>query len=183
MLKGIASRLGRRADAGSSHRDLRWPILAAALLAVALLLAVAAQALRAPARAPALSFVVPPPLRGSMGLTNSSVNTAQFAVSPDGHAIVFVASSGGNKNALWLRTLESADPQLLAGTHGASYPFWSPDSRHIGFFADQQLKRIPAAGGAPDPLCGATNGRGGTWNPNGDIVFAPDNYVPLHRVN
>ena len=117
-----------------------------------------------------------------MGLTSSSLQASQFALSPDGRAMVFVASSAGSKAALWLRRFDNAEPQPLAGTTGASYPFWSADSLQIGFFADQQLKRIPAATGAPEPVCDAPNGRGGTWNAQGEIVFAPDNYTPLFRV-
>ena len=70
----------------------------------------------------------------------------------------------------------------MPGTEGAGYPFWSPDSKYIGFFADERLKRILAAGGPASSLCEATNGRGGAWNANGDIVFAPDNDTALYRI-
>src|SRR5439155_22211226 len=61
--------------------------------------------------------------------------------------------------------------QPLAGTTGATYPFWSPDSRAIGFFAESKLKRMNLSGGAPEILADAPGARGGTWNRDGVIVF------------
>ena len=74
---------------------------------------------------------------------------------------------------LWLRSLDATTAQPLAGTEGAIYPFWSPDSSALGFFADGKLKRIDISGGLPQTLATAPGGRGGTWNPDGVIVFAP----------
>jgi hypothetical protein len=79
--------------------------------------------------------------------------------------------------------LGALSAQPLAGTEGASLPFWSPDSRFIGFFANSKLKKIDAAGGPAQTLCDAPNGRGGTWNRDGVIVFAPDIFSPLYRVS
>ena len=73
--------------------------------------------------------------------------------------------------------------QSLAGTEDATYPFWSPDSRSIGFFADRKLKKIEAAGGPALTLCDAPNGRGGAWNRDGVIVFAPNTGGALQRVS
>ena len=107
---------------------------------------------------------------------------SQFAVSPDGSRLVFVARPPGGKQLLWVRPLGAATAQVLVGTDDALYPFWSPDSRSIGFFSQSKLKRIDASGGPVQTLCDAPNGRGGTWNREGVIVFAPDNYRPLYRV-
>jgi serine/threonine protein kinase len=107
---------------------------------------------------------------------------SQFAVSPDGLHIVFVIRPAGGKQLLWVRPLGALAAQPLAGTEDATYPFWSPDSRFIGFFAQSKLKTIDASGGPPLTLCDAPNGRGGTWNRDGVIVFARDNYSPLYRV-
>ena len=74
---------------------------------------------------------------------------------------------------LWLRPLDALDPQPLPGTEEAQYPFWSPDSRYIGFFAQGKLKKIAVTGGPAQNLCDAPDGRGGTWNREGVIVFAP----------
>jgi len=79
------------------------------------------------------------------------------------------------------RGLASAQP--VAGTKGASFPFWSPDSRFIGFFADGKLKKIDAGGGPPQTLCDAPRGFGGTWNRDGVIVFAPEINSALYRVS
>ena len=185
MLKGIASRLGRQADGLWPGRRPGRTRLVAAGVGVLLLATYAAFALagRREATAPALAFLVPPPAHGAMGLTSSTLSTAQFAVAPDNHGLVFVASAQNGKDALWIRTFDNATPRLLDNTVGASYPFWSADSKHIAFFADQQLKRIPASGGPPEALCNVTNGRGGTWNKDDVIVFAPDNQAPLHRIS
>ena len=74
---------------------------------------------------------------------------------------------------LWLRPLDTTTAHPLAGTEGATYPFWSPDNKALGFFADGKLKRIDISGGPPQTLATAPGGRGGTWNGDGTIVFAP----------
>src|SRR5207245_2494388 len=102
-----------------------------------------------------------------------------FAISPDGRRLVFSASEG--KSQLWVRPLDSLAPQPLAGTDGASYPFWSPDSASVGFFADGKLKRIDIVGGAPQVLAVAPLARGGAWNRDGTILFA-GNTGPLLKV-
>jgi Tol biopolymer transport system component len=104
-----------------------------------------------------------------------------FALSPDGKSIVFVASGDGPPQ-LWLRRLDKAEAQPLAGTEGATYPFWSPDNRSIGFFANTKLKRLDLAGGPPRALADASNGLGGTWGLDNTILFAPGGALPLSRV-
>ena len=96
-----------------------------------------------------------------------------FALSHDGRQLAFVAN-GEKGSQLWLRPLDQVKAQPLAGTEGAAYPFWAPDGRAIGFFADGKLKRIDVlTGGTAQVLADAAVGRGGTWNPDGVIVFAP----------
>jgi Tol biopolymer transport system component len=104
-----------------------------------------------------------------------------FAVSPDGRQLVFVAIAE-LRPLLWLRALDQVTAQPLAGTEGASHPFWSPDSRSVGFFSDGKLKRKDLTGGLPQVLADAPGARGGTWNRDGDIVFAPEATVGLKRV-
>jgi serine/threonine protein kinase len=99
-----------------------------------------------------------------------------FALSPDGHELVFVADADGVPK-LWRRPLDQTTARPLAGTDGATYPFWSPDSRAIGFFADGKLKRVDLVGGAPQVLADAPTGRGGTWNSDGVILFTPNGQV------
>ncbi|MFY9530945.1 MAG: protein kinase, partial [Candidatus Acidiferrales bacterium] len=106
-----------------------------------------------------------------------------FALSPDGRRLVYVASTTDGKLGLWIRSIDSLQAQPLAGTEGAGFPFWSPDSRFIGFFAGGKLKKIEASGGPPLTLCDAGLGRGGTWNQDGTIVFAPIASSSLQRVS
>jgi serine/threonine protein kinase/Tol biopolymer transport system component len=103
-------------------------------------------------------------------------------VSPDGQRLAFVAVRDG-KNLLWVRRLDSLTAQPLAGTEGVLQPFWSPDSRFLGFFAAGKLKKIDASGGAVLTICDAPMGRGGTWNRDGLIVFAPDITGAIFRVS
>ena len=105
------------------------------------------------------------------------------AVSPDGSRLTFVATTSEGLKLLFVRPLGSFSAQPLAGTEGASYPFWSPDSRFIGFFAEGKLKKIEARGGPAQVLANSPLGRGGTWNRDGVILFAPGVYDPLYRVS
>jgi Tol biopolymer transport system component len=105
------------------------------------------------------------------------------AISPDGRTLAFLATDSAGTNRIWVRPLDSLVPRELIGTENGNLPFWSPDSRLIGFFADGKLKKIPAAGGSPEVLCDARDGRGGSWSRAGVIVFAPDAVGPLFRVS
>jgi Tol biopolymer transport system component len=109
--------------------------------------------------------------------------TPQFAVSPDGETVAFVAHAQGQPPSLWIRAVAGGDaPRQLAGTEQASYPFWSHDGRSIGFFASGKLKTIPARGGTVAIVCDAPTGRGGTWNDRDVIVFASGLSDPLRKV-
>jgi Tol biopolymer transport system component/predicted Ser/Thr protein kinase len=100
----------------------------------------------------------------------ATFTTSLPAVSPDGRRLAFAAALDG-KDQLWVRDLDSLAARALTGTDGASYPFWSPDGRSIGFFADAKLKKIEVAGGPALTLCDAVAGGGGTWSKNDVIVF------------
>jgi DNA-binding winged helix-turn-helix (wHTH) protein/Tol biopolymer transport system component len=108
-----------------------------------------------------------------------------LALSPDGHQLAFVASDANGSSWLWLRPLDSPVPRLLAGTNGASHPFWSPDNRALAFFADRRLKTIDVLTGAVRVIAMLpTSARvlGGTWSRAGDILFAvPDDGLYLVR--
>src|SRR5262245_8490377 len=105
-----------------------------------------------------------------------------MALSADGTRLAFIANRQ-RRPMLWVRSLDSIESRALPGTEGASYPFWSPDGRSIGFFADGKLKRTDVEGGRPLVVSDATNGRGGTWNADGVILFSPDVSGPLMRVS
>ena len=132
--------------------------------------------------APSLMFSIYPPASGGFTLTTSSVQSPQFALSPDGQQLAFVASVGQDPPQLWVRELRALNPEPLAGTHGAEYPFWSPDGQSIGFFAGRMLKRIDLAGGPPRELAPAPHGRGGAWSTGGVIIFAPSTQSGLFRI-
>jgi Tol biopolymer transport system component len=101
--------------------------------------------------------------------TPPTTDPMSFALSPDGRYIVFAATDG-TAERLWLRRLDVTTPQPLAGTEGAAFPFWAPNSRSVGFFAEGKLKRLDVDGGAPQILADAV-ARGGAWGPDGTIVF------------
>jgi len=105
-----------------------------------------------------------------------------LALSPDGQKLVFVASSD-RRPKLWLRSFVTGLSEALPGTDGATFPFWSPDSRSIGFFANGNLNRIDIDGGSLHSLASAPVGNGGTWNRHGDILFTLVPDAPLSRVS
>ncbi len=120
-----------------------------------------------------LRFIVPPPEKAALG--------DSLALSPDGLQLVFEAASDG-KALLWLRPLDSLEVRPIPGTEDAVFPFWSPDGRSLGFFADGKLKKIGIAGGPAQTLCEASEPRGGTWNRENVILFAPNTTSPLMRI-
>jgi len=126
-----------------------------------------------PAPAPQVfrTTIEPPP---KTRLTN-------FALSPDGRSLA-IAATGEHGDQIWVRSLDSFQVQPLAGTEGGAFPFWSADSRSIGFFAEEKLKRISADGGPVQTVCNAPNARGGTWNSGNVIVFG-STVTGLRRVN
>lgn len=101
-------------------------------------------------------------------------NLSHFAISPDGRYVVMRAGEGVSK--LWLGALDSLDVHPLVGTDGGAYPFWSPDSQYIAFFAEGKLKKISVNGGPAQSVCNVTlTGQGGTWNRDNMILFAAFN--------
>jgi Tol biopolymer transport system component len=117
---------------------------------------------------------------------NSSVPfPAQYvALSPDGQTLAFVAySNQANKNVIYIQQIGGRNATVLLGTEGATYPFWSPDGRSLGFFAQGKLKRIDVSSGrSAQIVADAPFGRGGAWSRDGVILFTPDAWSGLHRV-
>ena len=142
--------------------------VAAAILLIAVGTAAALLWLRVP--------VAPQPVRFAV-VAPGVLNQNSLAVSPDGRYIAFVA--GGS---LLVRPIDSVNAQPIAGTEGAQAPFWSPDSKHIGFAAQGQLKRIALAGGPPQNIAAAVGFGGGTWNAAGDILFSSGLGSAIKRV-
>jgi serine/threonine protein kinase len=155
-----------------SHR-LSWAVAGvAAVVAVAFAIGFV---LRAPMPAKPLRVSILPP-------EQHAFEPLSVALSPDGTKLAFVATVAGLTPQLWVRPLDSTAAQPLAGTDDASFPFWSPDSRSLGFFAQAKLKIIDASGGAVQTLADAPQPRGGAWGGDGTILFAPNPTSPLLRI-
>ncbi|HEY3171970.1 MAG TPA: protein kinase, partial [Thermoanaerobaculia bacterium] len=136
---------------------------------------------RSSASAPVTRFSVLAPEK-TMFTPPGETSSSQLALSPDGRTLAFVAHAGGRRPILWVRPLDSLTAVPLPGTEEALHPFWSPDGRSLAFFTPTILKRVEASGGAPQRLCEAVAGRGGSWSPKGVIVFAQSSPTPLFRV-
>jgi eukaryotic-like serine/threonine-protein kinase len=106
-----------------------------------------------------------------------------MALSPDGRRLAFIAAGvRSTPRVLAVRDLVSNETKPLAGTDGALFPFWAPDSDTLAFFAEGQLKKVAAGGGPVQVVCEAQDGRGGSWSRDGTIVFAPNISGALMRV-
>ncbi|HUR20064.1 MAG TPA: protein kinase, partial [Vicinamibacterales bacterium] len=168
-----------RSTALPASRERR-ALIAALSLAVLLILAMVGPTIRylrepPPSSQPEtrLDIVTPP-----------ASSTTGFALSPDGRKIAYVGTDEGIPR-LWVRSLDSVVPQALPGTDNARNPFWSPDGRSLGFFAERKLKRIDLGGGQPQTLTEVTSETAqGAWNAEGTILFAqPVAGGPLFRIS
>ena len=128
---------------------------------------------RTPDRATVRTDLLPPNQEGTI---------EAFALSPAGDAIAFTFSDSAGNTRLWVRPLAEPTARVLEQTENATFPFWSPDSRQLAFFANGALRRVAASGGPVQTLADATEGRGGAWSPRGIIVYAPDARGPLLQV-
>jgi eukaryotic-like serine/threonine-protein kinase len=172
---------GRSASEASARTNrkslyLSWAIAAA--------FAAAAAALALRARAPQAGLLARSALLPPEGATFSfgGRQPGPPSVSPDGARVVSAARRSDGVTQLWIRSLASDAWVGLPGTENGSYPFWSPEGRSIAFFADGKLRRVEAAGGPPLTLCDAPFGKGGTWNAQGTILFAPSYDAGLQRI-
>jgi Tol biopolymer transport system component/phosphotransferase system HPr-like phosphotransfer protein len=168
-----------------ARRKGRYRGMILALVALAVIAAAVASAflLRGPAAAETpLIMSITMPRHGSFD------EFFQTVLAPDGSSIVFVARTGDSSASgittisLWIRPMDRAEPRRLPGTEGASEPFFSPDGRSVGFFAEGKLKRIAIAGGPPQTICDAPLAFGATWSRNGVILFCGQD-GPLFRVD
>ena len=147
------------------RRVLPWGLAGLALAA-----AVYFRVARPPAPSPRVrrfTITLPP------GPPNSPAGIPDLALSPNGNRLVYAGTQGG-KTQLYLRPLDQFDAQPLAGTEGASGPFFSPDGQWLGFFADDRLKKVALAGGPVQPLCSVPAtwlGNAADWSPAGTIYF------------
>jgi eukaryotic-like serine/threonine-protein kinase len=176
-LQTSADATSLRASAVKKGRIRRWAAIAA-LVGVAPISRLVWTGMRSDPQGAAVEFTVAEPDQWAF---STSGNT--LALSSDGHQLAFVAENENGSPSLWLRPLDSSVPRVLAGTNGASHPFWSPDNRALAFFADRRLKTIDVLTGAVRVIAMLpTSARvlGGSWSRTGDILFAvPDDGLYL----
>jgi eukaryotic-like serine/threonine-protein kinase len=123
----------------------------------------------------------PPQIRKASLLPPENASFGDIALSPDGKWLAFTAATG-SRVRLWVRSLAGDEATPVESTDGASHPFWSPDSRFVGFFASAKLKKVELGGGVPATLCQASAGTGGTWNREGVILFTVLGVPQISRV-
>jgi Tol biopolymer transport system component len=163
---------------GGNRERLAWLVATAAILAAIALAVVNARTPRA-AASRTWSFLLPP---DKSGFEVTGDSCASLTVSPDGRWVTFGARSANGRVMIWLRPLHELAARPIPGTEGASFPFWAPDSNHLAFFASGKLQKVDLAGAPPLPICDAPNGRSGSWNRDGVIVFSPDTNTEIFQV-
>jgi len=155
-----------------SREKLAWGV------AAALLLISAALAWGFVRRAPQPPRVVRFEVANPPGVTNVDAPK----ISPDGKMLAFNATDAAGKTQIWIRPLNALTAQPLPGTEGTRRPFWSPDSRFLGFVADGKLKKIDVTGGPPTKICDVPTGVDGTWSPEGVILLDGTGPDPIYRI-
>jgi Tol biopolymer transport system component len=165
----------------------RWRPTARRLAAVAAIIAAAAGSWTAgrlgrpgPAGRGRAVFLVEPPAGTVFAGT---IVDPEPTISPDGTRIVFrAAERDTGRQRLYLRRLDRATAEKLAGTDQGVQPFWSPDSRYVAFFGGGELKRVDLASGLVTSLAQAPRPEGGAWLASGDIIFNPDEGTGIHML-
>lgn len=151
---------------------LPWSVAGLAVIAAAALAFVTATRTTAPPRL----------VRFEVANPEGTINVGAPRLSPDGRYLAFNATDSSGNTRIWLRQLNSLTAQPLAGTDGSARPFWSPDSRFLGFMADGKLKKIEVTGGPAQKICDAPTGADGSWSPEGIILYDGRSSDPIYRV-
>ena len=171
-LQWISEGGGVAAPLTPARRAMAWIAISAvlALLTIALVLA---------------WLLRPPPHTDLMRFTLNTLDGTNMdlpAVSPDGTRVVFRAPDRSGKTVLWLRPLDSSDPQPIPGTEDGYSPFWSPDGASIGFAAGDKLKRLRLGSAAPQTICAIEHLMSASWSRYGVILLTPTNRESLFQV-
>jgi eukaryotic-like serine/threonine-protein kinase len=155
-----------------NRERLAWG--AAALLALTTVALAVGFVRRAPVTAELVRFQVPQPAK--LPVVGSP------KLSPDGRYLAFNATDEQGTTRIWVRALNALEAQPLPGSEGTGRPFWSPDSRFLGFFADGKLKKIEVSGGPPQTICDAPTGADGSWGEDGTILYDGRGNDPIMKV-
>jgi len=119
----------------------------------------------------------------NVDFTGNTADPGDFEISHDGKKIVFAGTDSTGKSQLWLRQLSSENAKPIPGTDGAYYPFWSYNDKFVAYFIPNKLMKIDLSTGLSTEICPAQDGRGGSINKNGDIVFSPNSIGGLYLVS
>ena len=169
-------------DAAATPAARRTLVWIAVGLAVLLLINIAQFLFRSGAPpAQSIRTVIDAPPNTNFRLSDD--NAGPPVLSPDGTTIAFTATGTDGKVQIWVRPMNSLEAHPVQGSDGAIFPFWSPDSRSLGFFADGKVKTIDPTGGAATVVCDALLGRGGSWGPGGIILFSAGPISPIVEVS
>jgi len=180
VLSGAAPDLASAVETRTAawRRALPWAVAIVALILATLF--AAKHFMRNSEPWPAIVSQISPPPNTRFVFTG--INPGPPILSPDGKWLVFSAVNSDGRQLLWVRPLNSAAAKPLDGTDGATFPFWSADSRSLGFFANGKLNRLDVSGGPPLALCDVAIGRGGTWGADGTLPTCPVRFlVSPHR--
>jgi eukaryotic-like serine/threonine-protein kinase len=179
--QGVPSNVERRDSAsGRRFRFPSWRVLTTVPIMLVVLMALAFFLRSRPeSTGPYAS-----PVRFSLALPDETdLLGAQFAVSPDGTQLAVAARSADGRQGIWVRRLRSLEWRELPRTGHAASPFWSPDSRHIGFFDDRSLKRIDVSSELIQTICDASSARGASWSVQDVILFSDASGLSLVRAS
>jgi len=167
-----------RVAAPARARSMVWPAIAIIASITALGALLGPRLLVRPTPPPPMRFEVRAPKGRFLG------DGSSISISPDGRLLAMIASDSSGRSSLWVRKLEDLTPRELPGTEGVTMMFWSPDSRRLGFFAnDQALSKIAVENGTPERICDTKAARGGAWGADGTILFAPYSNGGIFRVS
>ena len=153
------------------REKLAWAAFGIAALAAAAF--AVAWIRRAPQPAPVVRF--------ALTLPPAVQNASPPTISPDGRNIAFAADANGQR-MIWIRPMDALEPRALPGTEGVYRPFWSSDSRFVGFIAAGKMKKVDIAGGPPQTICDVGGNGDGSWSPDGVILFDGTINDPLREV-
>ena len=165
----------REAPLRTNRSVARWLVVGGALAAALIAAAGWWRGGPAPSGTARMVFTIAPP--DHIRITGAT------ALSPDGRSIVFVGQGEDGPPTLWIRSIDNGAVRQLADTDDPAFPFWAPGADAIAFFAGGKLKTVALAGGPPRVLAPAPSGRGGSWGPDGTILFVPDTTTPILRVS